>query len=188
MTTKGDSILRNQRGAAMLIALVMMIVLTLIGLASTYTSTFEMKTSGNKRGATNAFYVADAAAQAAVSNVANFDESNFTAVPVDDLPDDIKPDHLDKNEDPRDGQKNSSPSLPLPSGVSFTSAPSMNIYQVPWTNAPRGLGFSATGSIEYKHFIINSAGTDQIGGSSVKGSSQVREKVVRLIPTSQGGI
>src|SRR4030042_5939991 len=151
MTAKGESILKNERGAAMLIALVMMIVLTLIGLASTYTSTFEMKTSGKKRGATNAFYVADAAAQAVASSLANFDEPNFTPVPTADLPADIRPDYKTKDGSDLDGKKKSSPSLPLPTGVSFSSAPSMNIYQTPWTNAPRGLGFSATGPIEFKH-------------------------------------
>ena len=172
----------------MLIALVMMIVLTLIGLASTYTSTFEMKTSGNKRGATNAFYVADAAAQAAVSHLPNFDDPNFTTVAAATLPADIKPDYKAKDGSDRDGKKNSAPSLPLPSGVSLSNAPSMTIYQTPWTNAPRGLGFSATGSVEYRHFVINSAGTDQVDASGIRGSSHVREKVVRLVPTSQGGI
>ena len=52
--------LKDQSGVALVLALIMIVILTLIGLASTYTSTFEMKLSGNKRGTTDAFYAADA--------------------------------------------------------------------------------------------------------------------------------
>jgi len=57
---KADTILSmNESGAALVIALIMMIVLTVIGLASTFTSTFEMILSGGKKRSTDAFYNAD---------------------------------------------------------------------------------------------------------------------------------
>ncbi len=72
MNIKNSSILKNQSGAALVIALIMMIVLTLIGLASIFTSTFEIKISGNKRGSTDAFYSADSGVQVVMARVENF--------------------------------------------------------------------------------------------------------------------
>ena len=60
MASKTNTILKNQSGTALVVALIMMVVITLIALASSYTSIFEIKISGNKRGATNAFYATDA--------------------------------------------------------------------------------------------------------------------------------
>ena len=75
MTTKQKLILKEQSGVALVIALIMIVVLTVIGLASTLNSTFELRLSGNKRGSTDCFYTADSGIQAAESNIANF---NFT--------------------------------------------------------------------------------------------------------------
>jgi len=57
---------------ALVIALVMMVVLTLIGLASTFTSTFEIMLSGEKRRATDAFYNADSGANVIIPRYVNF--------------------------------------------------------------------------------------------------------------------
>lgn len=63
---------KDQSGVALVIALILMVALTLIGLASTFSSTYEVKLSGNKRGSTDAFYAADAGAQWAKKDVTNF--------------------------------------------------------------------------------------------------------------------
>lgn len=57
---------------ALVVALIMMIVLTLIGLASTFTSTFEIMLSGEKRRSTDAFYAADSGANVVILNHQNF--------------------------------------------------------------------------------------------------------------------
>ena len=67
MASKTNAFLKNQSGAALVVALIMMVVITLIALASSYTSIFEIKISGNKRGGTNAFYAADAGVNAIIS-------------------------------------------------------------------------------------------------------------------------
>jgi hypothetical protein len=53
-------------------------------------------------------------------------------------------------------------------------------------NAPRGTGFSAL-SFEYEHFIVDSVGTDQMDLGLIKSSSHIREKIVNVAPTLQGG-
>ncbi len=73
MLRKTTNILTNEKGAALVIALMMMIMLTLVGLGSIFTSTFEVKLSGNKRGSTNAFYAADSGVQVIMANIENFD-------------------------------------------------------------------------------------------------------------------
>jgi len=50
----------------------MMIIFTLIGLAATFSSVFEIKLSGHKRGATDAFFSADSGVQESVANIENF--------------------------------------------------------------------------------------------------------------------
>jgi hypothetical protein len=52
--------------------------------------------------------------------------------------------------------------------------------------SPRGSGFSAI-SFEFKHFVIDSKGQDQLDLSLVKSAAEIEQKVVRLVPTLQGG-
>src|SRR4030043_1479751 len=97
MAIKLDNTLKNQSGAALVIALIMMIVLTLIGLASTFTSTFEIRLSGNKRGSTDAFYAAEGGIQATLANPANFTPSSYTLIPNSSgLPVDLRNEPIDQ--------------------------------------------------------------------------------------------
>ena len=174
------SIFRDQSGAALVIGLIMMIVITLIGLASTYTSIFEIKLSGNKRGITDAFYTADAGLQSSLATVTNFNTSTYTAVAdTTTLPQSLRHESIDSF--------SSAPVLSLPAGVAFTDPPQVTLYHTGVTGAPRGTGMSATGNMEYQYYIVQSTGEDQIDSSLVKSTCQVRQKVVRLIPTAQGG-
>lgn len=57
---------------ALVIALVMMVVLTLIGLSATFTSNFEIMLSGEKKRSTDAFFNADSGANVLVTRFQNF--------------------------------------------------------------------------------------------------------------------
>jgi len=162
MRIKGNKLLNDQSGVALIIALIMIIVLTLLGLASTLTSTFEIKMSGNKRGTTDAFYAADSGVQVAVANINNFD-----------LPGKYVNNQYNPFSDPNNPN-------PTNAKVTITYNPSQ-------TGAPRGLGFSATGNYEFNHYLIESIGQDQRDLNLIKSTSVVQQKVVRLIPTIQGG-
>lgn len=180
MTKKAFFALNDQSGAALVIALIMLIVLTLIALASSYTSIFEMMLSGNKRGKTNAFYTADGGVEAVVSEATNFSTSNYTLIPNSgSLPQGLWNESIDS--------QFSSPTLSLPSGVRFTDPPKVTIYHTTRRGSPRGLGFSATGNYDFSYHVIDSIGRDQIDVSPSKSSSEVVEKVVVLVPTLQGG-
>jgi len=50
----------NERGAAMLMTMLMLVILTLIGIAATNTSTFEIMMSGAEKNKKAAFYTAEA--------------------------------------------------------------------------------------------------------------------------------
>jgi len=50
----------NERGIALIIALLVLLVLTLIGISAISTTTFENRISGNERAAAEAFYTAEA--------------------------------------------------------------------------------------------------------------------------------
>jgi Tfp pilus assembly protein PilX len=73
MNEKQDGFLKNESGAAMVIALIAMVVLTVIGLAATFTSTFEILLSGEKKRATDAFYAADSEINVIMLDYTNFD-------------------------------------------------------------------------------------------------------------------
>jgi hypothetical protein len=183
MDNREHSVFGNQSGSALVIALIMMIVLTVVALASSLTSIFDIKLSGNKRGMTDAFYVADGGVQAVLPRVANFHiDSSYTAVnDTGTLPEALRTERIDK--------KKTGAVLSLPSGVIFADPPDIIIYHTSMTGAPKGTGFSATGSFEYQYFIIDSIGYDQLDtlSKSSKSRCEVRQKVVRLIPTAQGG-
>lgn len=171
---------RDQSGAALVIALIMMIVLTVIAVAASFTSIFEIKLSGNKRATTDAFYTADGGVQAVLPGNTNFYTSSYTLIPNSgSLPQTVRNESIDS--------KFSSPTLSLPTGVSFTDPPNVTIYHTTKTGAPKGLGLSASGNYDFAYFIIDSIGRDQIDVALLKSNYEVIEKVLVLVPTLQGG-
>jgi len=161
MAKKMDTVLKNQSGVALVIALIMMIILTLIGLASTYTSIFEIKLSGNKRGSTDAFYAADSGVQVVVANIQNFD---------------LPGKYIDDKYDPFTDPNNPNP----------TKAKVTINHDTTQSGSPRGIQMSAT-NFGFEHYLIESTGSDQMELSPIKSTSTVQEKVVRMVPTLQGG-
>ena len=112
MLKKRNVILKDESGVAIIVALFMILVLTLIGLASTSNSTFEIKLSGNKRGATDAFYTADGGAQSVMADLSNFNTSSgYVAVETSKLPVELQSESID--------QKYTSPSFSYISAVSM---------------------------------------------------------------------
>jgi len=172
MAMKLKSTLKNQSGAALVIALIMMIVLTLIGLASTFTSTFEIRLSGNKRGSTDAFYAADGGVQATLANPSNFTTSSYTFLIPDSsgLPVDLRNERIDK-------RLPTQPVLLLPAGVNFVDLPQVTIYHFPVPGS--GLSIISDG------YIIDSVGRDQIGTGVSRSASQLREKWVMYRPSEE---
>jgi Tfp pilus assembly protein PilX len=161
MVIKTINKLKDQSGAALVVALIMIIVLTLIGLASTFTSTFEIKLSGNKRASTDAFFATDAGLQSVRANQANFTMGNFTEAPGA-LSVDLQQEPIDK--------KFSQPLMTLPAGVNFNDQPQVVIYHL------RYGGEGTQGGSITNTYLIDSIGKDQIGMELIRSKSQVREK------------
>lgn len=151
--------LNNQSGVALVIALLMMIVLTLIGLASVFTSSFEMRLSGNKRGSTDAFYSSDSGIQWSMADINNFNLGNFDT---------------------------ENPWHPPTDAANVTQATVSIAHITDQHGSPRGSGFSAT-NFEFEHYMITSIGQDQIELNPIRSTTTLEEKVVRLVPTLQGG-
>lgn len=61
------SVLRNEKGVVLVIALIMLVVLTFLGVASINSSVFEARISGNDRVGSAAFYATEAGVQVGVS-------------------------------------------------------------------------------------------------------------------------
>jgi hypothetical protein len=154
---------KDESGVALVVALILMIVLTLIGLASTFSSTYEIKLSGNKRGSTDAFYAADSGVQVTTANIKNFD------LPGQYVGDKYNP--FTDNNNP-----NPNPTL----------ASVLIQHYGNQTGAPRGFGMSAT-QVNYEHYMIESSGEDQIELNPIRSKCVIEEKVVRMVPTLQGG-
>ncbi len=71
----------------------------------------------------------------------------------------------------------------LPVGFVFSAQPTVIVYRTNQTTVPRGIGTSAI-KFEYNNYIVDSTGVDQVVGISVNGSNcEIREKIVRLLPT-----
>ncbi len=158
MDIQNNSILKNQSGAALVIALVMMIVLTLIGLASIFSSTFDIKISGNKRCSTDAFYAADSGVQVVEARVDNFNINLYNTGTYNPFTD--------------------------ANNINVTNAQVTVTHDTTQEGAPRGHGFSAT-NVEFEHFLIASIG--QTCANPTPSTTTINEKLVRLVPTQQGG-
>jgi len=63
--------LKEEKGVALVIALLMLLILTLIGISSIGTTTFETSISGNERVRTDAFYAAEAGIQVGLNQLPN---------------------------------------------------------------------------------------------------------------------
>lgn len=161
METKLNINLKDQSGAALVVALIIMIVLTLIGLASVFTSTFEIRLSGNKRGSTDAFYAADSGVQVVTARIENFDLTGK---------------YVDNKYDPFTDPANPNP----------TNAKATINHDTTQSGAPRGIKSSAI-SFEFEHYLIESTGQDQMELNPIKSTCTIQEKVVRLVPTAEGG-
>jgi hypothetical protein len=162
MGRKNDSLLKDQCGAALVIALIMMIVLTVIGLAASFTSIFETILSGNKRASTTAFYVADGGAQSALSYIQNFS----------------LPGQYDTTEHKYVYDKSTNPNPTDAHPIEITYNPSRS-------GPPRNSKFSATGQYEFMYYEIESKGEDQTDFNPNKANCTVQESVLRLVPTEQ---
>ena len=178
MLKESKLILGNQSGVALVVALLMIVILSLIGIDSSSNSTFEIKLSGNKRGSTDAFYAADGGLQSVIPIIANFNTSSGYTTSLGTLPTELQSESID--------QKRTSPTLDLPGGVSFASSPQVTIYHTTVERVPRGLGMSAL-AFKYNYYILDSIGYDQMDLNLTRSNCEIREKIVRLIPTDQGG-
>lgn len=61
--------IKDQRGMALIIALIILLVLTLIGISAISTTTYEISLSGNERVGTNAFYAAEAGVEKGLNQI-----------------------------------------------------------------------------------------------------------------------
>ncbi len=158
MASKTNTILKKQSGTALVVALIMMVVITLIALASSYTSIFEIGISGNKRGKTNAFFVADGCINELASSAANFDSADIVKYPNSSSPD---------------------PNIKIynnpPTGCG--SGPRSIRAFLNQSGAPRGGGWG-TGSA-YAYFELNCTGNDTAGSAAI---ARMEENVMRLLP------
>jgi hypothetical protein len=169
--------LKEQSGAALVIALIMMVVLTLIGLASTFTSIFEAKLSGIKRESTAAYYAADAATQAVFNNDVNF-QPQPSDVPITNptvqLPPDLQGNPIDRMQP--------APIIQLPSGTGFSDPPQVAIYHLR-REGGEGLQYAWDG------YIIGAVGKDQLTPAGTrKTECTVRQKwLLRNVLEEEGG-
>ncbi len=159
MTSKINSILKNQSGTSLVVALIMMVVITLIALASSYTSIFEIKISGNQRGKANSFYGADACVNAVQPYAASIDPASFNPIVGDSSTETYNP--------------FSNPAIPNP-----TSATGAVLYFKNESGPPRGTGDSAI-HIGYLYYGIDCTGCDTAGSAA---KTVIRQDITRLVP------
>ena len=162
MPTKANTLLRTQSGAALVIALVLLVVMTLAGLAASYTSIFEIMLSGTKRASTNAFYAADTGINEMTTSIANFNLGSYNPTTHQYIP--------------------FSDSMNLTPNPTKVAATITNIHLQ--SGPPRGMGFSAV-NLSYAYYQVTSVGKDQANLTSSRSTATIQEEVVRLLPAQQ---
>jgi len=186
-----NAILKDQSGTALVVALIMIVVLTLIGLASVFSSTFEISLSGNKRLSTDAFYNAESRMYSAARRAETIIDQEKTAGNPTLTNYDITSDET--NSGLKDGSGNSIVSrrkaydstqlnsqFPLPSGTALNDKSKVTIYHC-WAAGGGGEGKT---SVQADSYIIDAEGTDQIASSDQnKSKEHVRIKIKKYRPT-----
>jgi len=168
MMAKTSNILGSQSGAALVIALIMIVVISLIGLASSYTSIFEIAMSGNKRGITDAFYAADTGISALIAYpTISFNTSGWqnplilTTATV--------------------YQNFSFTALNIPNPTNIVSSNATITWLQNVSGPPRGGGYSAV-NVNYAYFQVQCTGNDTQGSGA---QNTVQEEVIEIIPIAQ---
>ena len=77
------NIVRNEKGLVLIIALLILLVLTLIGISAISTTTFETNISGNERVGTDAFYASEAGIQIGLNQLPDTKPIPVTAIGTD---------------------------------------------------------------------------------------------------------
>jgi len=162
MMTRTVDIFKNQSGAALVIALIMLIVITLISLASSFTSIFEMKLAGNKRASTDAFFAAESGVQIVMAKIENFD------IPGKYVAEKYNPFIIT---DPSDPDYNPNP----------TNAKAVITHLMDQSGPPRNVG-GMGGGVDYVYYVIESTGQDQLDLGSMKSTCTIQQKVYRIVP------
>jgi hypothetical protein len=175
---------RDQSGAALVIALIMIVVLSLIGLAATFNSTYEIKLSGNKRVSTDAFYLTETRQNQTVNGIRTIvpriapstlpeDDSGLTA---DERNSGLDQEGLNRRIPVDPGSFNDPVNFPeysLPSGAILQDTPNVTIYHSKWSPG------EGQGSTKPDSYIIDTFGTDQITGSGLfRSRCHLRTKIV----------
>jgi hypothetical protein len=183
--------IKSQSGVALVIALIMMIVLTLVGLASMSTSTKEVKLSGNIRGLINAFLISDGGSQSAripdpdgVSwrNFTTNDTDTVLVTPTSTL---IEQPNLRQDKFNIYRKRIAATSLYVATTANYKVPPKVNIYATSDIRKPRGLGISAKGEdYDVAYFMTNTKGWDQEGGL-IAASVEIVEKIALVVPPPQ---
>jgi hypothetical protein len=70
----------NERGMVLILALILLLVLTLIGISAINTSTYETTLSGNERTGTDAFYASEAVVQIGLDHLPNLQPVSRTKI------------------------------------------------------------------------------------------------------------
>jgi hypothetical protein len=156
MEIKIRVLFRNQSGAALVIALTMVVVMTLIVLAASLTSIYEIKLAGNKRGSADAFFAADSGVQITMARAENFD---------------LPGKYVGEKYNPLTDSYNPNP----------TQAKVVIQHSIKQKGAPRGFGISAT-NVNFEHYLIESTGQDQMESGPIKSTCTIQQKVVKIVP------
>jgi len=134
------SFLNNQRGSALIVALLMLVVLTLLGISSTTTSTVELQISGNDKLYKRSFFAADGGTAAGSELIEqNIEERNWTDYSTRGNIGIIEGDlylnrDTDAGIDPIPSDTNQDAVIPLSAIVDPTASPFVLDTSVPHTN------------------------------------------------------
>lgn len=154
--TERRSIYR-ERGTALVMSLIILMILTILGITAMSTSSLEEKMSGNVQESTRAFEVAESALQSALTNVALYQQAG---TPTADYP--IQPSGA-----PRRVARVSSTLRIDASNKPITTPP------------PRGSGFDANKFDTY-HFAQGSAVTPDVDSSNTGLNTTINRGIAQI--------
>jgi hypothetical protein len=140
---KENSLLKDENGSVIVLAMVILIVLTLLGISATTTSNIEVQIAGNEARYKLAFYGAEAGRNYVVRTIGLYSSGNITKGAPHYFPNNSSPYVADTD-------------LPLPTAQAIDDSQSFNgsVEYDYSSNVPRGSGYAAGKFKAHRYILI----------------------------------
>lgn len=167
------NIINNEKGVALVLAMIMLVLMSILGALALSTSTTEIAISGNYRNSQDAFYAADSAVEYAATNGAIYTAIGTGTINLNNAP---YKDNIDVNNNGRFGGLDTNAT----NSVTYITCGTLPVGSIDETDAAISGGSSLSNG---NYFLITVTTTTDPEPTSTTGSrSSIEAQIARKLP------